>query len=121
MVAVPAARVLVGVDFTSAPTARKPIRLAFGQRRGAVVKLDGLVVTKLDGTAKGGAIISLCREFGLPVLWVGVGEDLEDLIPFSREEYVQGLYLKDGDGADLIPDPAALPEGKTAADYYLGV
>ncbi|SFR72665.1 Protein of unknown function [Mitsuaria sp. PDC51] len=40
MVAVPAARVLVGVDFSSAPTARKPIRLAFGQRRGAVVKLE---------------------------------------------------------------------------------
>jgi fused signal recognition particle receptor len=88
---------------------------------GAVVNLDGLVVTKLDGTAKGGAIISLCREFGIPVKWVGVGEDLDDLIPFSREEYVQGLYLKDGDGADLIPDPTALPEGKTAADDYLGV
>jgi fused signal recognition particle receptor len=86
-----------------------------------VVRLDGLVVTKLDGTAKGGAIIPLCREFGLPVLWVGVGEDIDDLIPFSREEYVQGLYLKDGDGEDLVPDPTALPEGKTAADYYLGV
>jgi fused signal recognition particle receptor len=88
---------------------------------GAVVNLDGLVVTKLDGTAKGGAIISLCREFGMPVLWVGVGEDIGDLVPFSREEYVQGLYLKDGDGADLVPDPTALPAGKTAADYYLGV
>ena len=92
-----------------------------GKGFGAVVKLDGLVVTKLDGTAKGGAIISLTREFGVPVLWVGMGEDIDDLIPFSRDEYVQGLYLKDGDGADLIPDPTALPEGKTAADYYLGV
>lgn len=92
-----------------------------GKGFGAVVKLDGLVVTKLDGTAKGGAIISLCREFAVPVLWVGVGEDIDDLIPFSRDEYVQGLFLKDGDGADLIPDPTALPEGKTAADYYLGV
>jgi fused signal recognition particle receptor len=80
-----------------------------------------LVVTKLDGTAKGGAIIPICREFGIPVLWVGVGEDLDDLVPFSRDEYVKGLFLKDGDAVELVPDPTALPEGKTAADYYLGV
>jgi fused signal recognition particle receptor len=92
-----------------------------GKGFGAIVKLDGLVVTKLDGTAKGGAIIPLCREFGIPVLWVGVGEDLTDLIPFSREEYVQGLFLKGGETPELMPDPTALPKGKTAADYYLGV
>ncbi|MDB5049686.1 MAG: signal recognition particle-docking protein FtsY [Fibrobacteres bacterium] len=90
-----------------------------GQGFNAIVKLDGLVVTKLDGTAKGGAIIPLCREFGIPVCWVGVGEDLDDLIRFNREEYVQGLFLKEE--VELIPDPTALPEGKTASDYYLGV
>jgi fused signal recognition particle receptor len=90
-----------------------------GQGFNAIVKLDGLVVTKLDGTAKGGAIIPLCREFGIPVLWVGVGEDLDDLILFDRDEYVQGLFLKEE--VELIPDPTALPAGKTAADYYLGV
>ncbi|MDB5106932.1 MAG: ftsY, partial [Fibrobacteres bacterium] len=77
--------------------------------------------TKLDGTAKGGSIIPLCREFGIPVAWVGVGEDLDDLIRFDREEYVQGLFLRDGEEVELIPDPTALPEGKTASDYYLGV
>jgi fused signal recognition particle receptor len=92
-----------------------------GQGFNSIVTLDGLIVTKLDGTAKGGSIIPICREFGIPVSWVGVGEDLEDLIPFSRDAYVQGLFLKDGDEADLVPDAAALPKGKSASDYYLGV
>jgi fused signal recognition particle receptor len=92
-----------------------------GQGFNAIVKLDALVVTKLDGTAKGGAIIPLCREFGIPVAWVGVGEDVDDLIRFDREEYVQGLFLKEGEEVELIPDPTALPEGKIASDYYLGV
>lgn len=92
-----------------------------GQGFNAIVKLDALVVTKLDGTAKGGAIIPLCREFGIPVAWVGVGEDVDDLIRFDREEYVQGLFLKEGEEVELIPDPTALPQGKTASDYYLGV
>lgn len=92
-----------------------------GQGFNSIVTLDGLVVTKLDGTAKGGSIIPICREFGIPVAWVGVGEDLEDLIRFSRDEYVRGLFLKEGEGSDLIPDPAALPAGKSATDYYLGV
>jgi fused signal recognition particle receptor len=92
-----------------------------GQGFNSIVKLDGLVVTKLDGTAKGGAIIPICREFGIPVSWVGVGEDLDDLIRFDREEYVRGLFLKDAETVELIPDPTALPEGKQASDYYLGV
>jgi fused signal recognition particle receptor len=92
-----------------------------GQGFNSIVRLDGLVVTKLDGTSKGGSIIPICREFGIPVSWVGVGEDLEDLIRFDREEYVQGMFLRGGEEADLIPDPTALPAGKTAADYYLGV
>jgi hypothetical protein len=52
---------------------------------------------------------------------VGVGEDVGDLIRFDREEYVRGLFLKDAETTELIPDPTALPAGKTASDYYLGV
>ena len=91
-----------------------------GQGFNAIVHLDGLVITKLDGTSKGGSILPICREFGIPVSWVGVGEDLDDLIRFSRDEFVHGLFLKD-ESTELIPDAAALPEGKTASDYYLGV
>ena len=59
---------------------------------GAASPLNGLVVTKLDGTAKGGAVLSLSREFDVPVRWVGVGEGLDDLIPFDRETYARGLF-----------------------------
>jgi fused signal recognition particle receptor len=59
---------------------------------GAVVPLDGLIVTKLDGTAKGGAVLTLSREFQAPIRWVGVGEGLDDLLPFDREAYARGLF-----------------------------
>ncbi len=54
--------------------------------------LDGFVVTKLDGTAKGGALISTNYEMKIPVKWVGVGEKMDDLIPFSPEAYVKGMF-----------------------------
>ncbi|NBX75945.1 MAG: signal recognition particle-docking protein FtsY [Proteobacteria bacterium] len=53
--------------------------------------LTGLVVTKLDGTAKGGAIFPVSRELSLPVRFVGVGEAVEDLIPFEPEKFVQAI------------------------------
>ncbi len=58
----------------------------------AAAPLNGLVVTKLDGTAKGGAVLTLSREFGIPIRWVGVGEGLDDLIPFDREAFARGLF-----------------------------
>ena len=58
----------------------------------AAAPLNGLVVTKLDGTAKGGSVLSLSREFGVPVRWVGVGEGLDDLIPFDPGAYAHGLF-----------------------------
>jgi len=54
--------------------------------------LDGFIVTKLDGTAKGGSLISINHEMKIPVRWVGVGEGLDDLIPFSKAEYVKGMF-----------------------------
>jgi fused signal recognition particle receptor len=54
--------------------------------------VTGLVLTKLDGTAKGGVIIGLADEFGIPVRYVGVGESVEDLRPFSAEEFVEALF-----------------------------
>jgi fused signal recognition particle receptor len=54
--------------------------------------VTGLVLTKLDGTAKGGVIIGLADEFGIPVCYVGVGESVEDLRPFSAEEFVEALF-----------------------------
>jgi fused signal recognition particle receptor len=53
--------------------------------------LTGLILTKLDGTAKGGAIAAIARERPIPLCFVGVGEQLEDLRPFDAQEFVQAL------------------------------
>jgi fused signal recognition particle receptor len=53
--------------------------------------LTGVVLTKLDGTAKGGVALGIHRRLGVPVRWVGVGEALDDLLPFDPDAYVEGL------------------------------
>lgn len=55
-------------------------------------KLDGFIVTKLDGTAKGGSLLSTNYEMKVPVRWVGVGEGLDDLVPFSKQAYIKGMF-----------------------------
>ncbi|MGK2858807.1 MAG: signal recognition particle-docking protein FtsY [Thermoanaerobaculia bacterium] len=54
--------------------------------------VTGIVVTKLDGTAKGGVILSIMRQFQIPVKFVGVGEAADDLIPFDPNDFVEGLF-----------------------------
>ncbi len=54
-------------------------------------KVTGLVVTKLDGTAKGGAIFAIANDLGLPVRWLGVGEKAEDLVPMDPRAYVTAM------------------------------
>ncbi|HXG59222.1 MAG TPA: signal recognition particle-docking protein FtsY [Thermoanaerobaculia bacterium] len=54
--------------------------------------VTGMVVTKLDGTAKGGVILSIMRQFDIPVKFVGVGESADDLIPFDPQAYVDTLF-----------------------------
>lgn len=54
--------------------------------------VTGIVLTKLDGTAKGGIAIAIARELNLPIRYVGVGEKLEDLLPFDPEAYIQSLF-----------------------------
>jgi fused signal recognition particle receptor len=55
-------------------------------------KITGIVVTKLDGTAKGGVILSIMRQFEIPVKFIGVGESADDLIPFDPTAYVDTLF-----------------------------
>jgi len=57
----------------------------------AVADLSGLIVTKLDGSAKGGVVVALAEEFGLPVHAVGVGEGADDLQPFAADEFAKAL------------------------------
>lgn len=55
------------------------------------VGLDGIILTKLDGTAKGGIVVAIKQQFDLPVLYVGVGEKIDDLIPFDARDFAAGL------------------------------
>src|SRR3984893_3639751 len=58
----------------------------------ATAAVTGIVLTKLDGTAKGGIVVAITRELGLPVRFVGTGESIEDLVPFDAETFVTSLF-----------------------------
>ena len=78
--------VLMVIDGTTGQNAVSQVR-QFRQ----IVGVSGLVVTKLDGTAKGGVVFALAREFGLPIRYVGLGESATDLRVFDAQAYVDGL------------------------------
>lgn len=59
------------------------------------VTLTGLTLTKLDGTAKGGVIFALAKQFGIPIRFIGIGEGIEDLQDFDAENFVNALFIKD--------------------------
>jgi len=58
----------------------------------SVAGVNGIVLTKLDGTAKGGVAVAIANDLALPIRWVGVGEGIDDLVQFSSSEYVDGLF-----------------------------
>ena len=58
----------------------------------AALPLTGIVLTKLDGTARGGVVVAISRELGLPVKFVGVGEGLDDLQPFDPRAFAAALF-----------------------------
>lgn len=81
---------LLVLDGTTGQNAVSQAKL-FGQ----AVPVDGIVVTKLDGTAKGGVVISIKEELGVPVRWIGVGEGIDDLRPFNAKDFAAALFGKD--------------------------
>jgi fused signal recognition particle receptor len=56
--------------------------------------ISGVVLTKLDGTAKGGVVIGIKAELSMPVKWIGVGEGVDDLRPFVAEDFAKALFEK---------------------------
>jgi fused signal recognition particle receptor len=56
--------------------------------------VTGIVLTKLDGTAKGGVVVAIARELNLPIRYVGVGEKIDDLLPFEPETFIESLFDK---------------------------
>ena len=79
--------VLLVMDATTGQNGLQQARL-FTESAG----VTGIVLTKLDGTAKGGVVVAICRELGLPVRYVGVGEKAADLLPFDPKEFVDSLF-----------------------------
>jgi len=77
---------LISIDAT---TGQNGLRQA--QTFAAAVEVDGVVLTKLDGTAKGGIVLAIANELGLPVKLIGSGETLEDLRPFDAEDFARAL------------------------------
>jgi fused signal recognition particle receptor len=78
---------LLVMDGTTGQNGLQQARL-FTQSAG----VTGIVLTKLDGTAKGGVVVAIARELGLPVRYVGIGEKVGDLIPFSPKDFVDSLF-----------------------------
>lgn len=62
-----------------------------------ILNLTGIILTKLDGTAKGGVAVSIKRELNLPIKYIGIGEGEEDLRPFNAREFANAILGKDGD------------------------
>ena len=56
--------------------------------------VTGIVLTKLDGTAKGGIVVAIARELNLPIRYIGVGEKVDDLLPFDPEKFIESLFEK---------------------------
>jgi fused signal recognition particle receptor len=79
--------VLMVLDATTGQNAISQAR-QFGDALG----VTGIVLTKLDGTAKGGIVIAIHREFGIPVKYIGLGEGIDDLKPFHPEEFIKALF-----------------------------
>ena len=79
--------VLLVLDATTGQNALRQAEL-FSQTAG----ITGIVLTKLDGTAKGGMIIGIKEQLNIPVKWVGVGERLDDLRPFNAKEFADALF-----------------------------
>ena len=56
-----------------------------------IMPLDGIILTKLDGSSKGGVVFAIVKKFGIPIKWVGVGEGIDDLEPFDPKEFVENI------------------------------
>ena len=83
---------LLVVDATTGQNA-----LIQGRTFNDAVRLDGIVMTKMDGTARGGIVIPLISELGVPVEYIGIGETADDLIPFDAEKFIDMLYDDGGE------------------------
>jgi len=82
---------LLVVDASTGQNGVSQARL-FSEAAGTIT---GIVLTKLDGTAKGGVVVAIKDQLGIPVKFIGVGEGVDDLRPFDPREFVEALFGED--------------------------
>jgi fused signal recognition particle receptor len=68
------------------------------------IPISGIILTKLDGSGRGGAVVSVVDQLGIPVKFVGVGEGIKDLQPFDIETFVDSLFPESGTSSRSIAD-----------------
>ncbi|MFH7321232.1 signal recognition particle-docking protein FtsY [Desulfurivibrio sp. D14AmB] len=90
--------VLLVVDATTGQNGISQARLFH-----EAVEVSGLALTKLDGTARGGIVLNICREFKIPIRFIGIGEQMEDLRDFEPREFVSALFNRTGKAPDSAP------------------
>ncbi len=82
-----------------------------------MIGIDGVIITKLDGTPKGGSVFSIAYALEIPILYIGIGEQPEDLIPFNKYEFVDGLL----DSLFLDQEEAMISKAQTAKPEVIAV
>lgn len=100
--------VLLALDGTTGQNAVQQARIFT-----ADVGVTGLIVTKLDGTAKGGAVLAMRSEISVPVKWIGLGETLYDLQPFDADAFLDAVFFPAGRGETKTAETAAPVSGPT--------
>lgn len=90
---------LVVLDATTGQNA-----LAQAREFNEVAEITGVILTKMDGTAKGGIAVAIQAELGIPVKYIGVGEKIEDLQKFDADEFVNALFYREEDAEEDEPD-----------------
>ncbi|HEX2954983.1 MAG TPA: signal recognition particle-docking protein FtsY [Bacillota bacterium] len=83
-------QVLLVLDATTGQNA-----IAQAKTFNEVAGIDGIILTKLDGTAKGGIVIAIADQLNLPIVWIGVGEGVDDLRPFDASEFAEALFAEE--------------------------
>ncbi|ADH85759.1 signal recognition particle-docking protein FtsY [Desulfurivibrio alkaliphilus] len=79
------------------------------------VEVSGIALTKLDGTSRGGIVVNICREFKIPIRFVGIGEQMEDLRDFEPREFVKALFTRGQDDNDQSHPPTSGAQAGTPA------
>ena len=75
----------------------------------AATEVNALALTKLDGTAKGGVVIGISDQFNIPVKYIGIGEKMEDIQLFNRNEFVDSLFILSNDDLFPVRRPPSVP------------